>query len=318
MATIPAMQMRIAGERDLTTFVALFNTVWPNHHLGLAELQRELKLMPERQRMTIWLAELFGEAIGFARVYRLIGSFDPLKWYSEIGVLDPHRAKGIGTQIYNYVEGYLRNEGAASVTGRVSDEDPLSAGFFSKRGFIETKRDFEAALDLQSIDPQVLNHGRGTALDLRTVQEADSPKVRREWHALFEATRKDIPRDAAPTPFSYDEFHEIFLTDPEFLWNVSSFAFNGDKLVAMTYLYKAEREGVIFQALTAVDREYRGRGIARALKAFAARRALDSGFSTILTDNDSRNLAMISINDWMGFTRLPGMVTLRKDFGATA
>jgi len=308
------MQIRIAEEADLPTFVGLYNTIWPNHCLGVAGLQRELKLMPEKQRMTIWLAEIGGEAVGFARVYRLIGSFDPFRWYSEIGVLEQHRTKGFGTLIYNSVEGFLGTESAISVTGRVSDQDSPSARFFSKRGFIETKRDFEATLDLQSIDPAVFDHGRDTALELRTVHEADSPEVRRKWHSLFEATRKDIPRDDAPTPFSYDEFHEIFVTDPEFLWNVSSFAFDDERLVALTYLYKSEREGVIFQALTAVDREYRGSGIAKALKTFAARRALDAGFTTILTDNDSRNLAMISINDWMGFTRLPGMISLRKDF----
>jgi RimJ/RimL family protein N-acetyltransferase len=84
----------------------------------------------------------------------------------------------------------------------------------------------------------------------------------------------------------------------------------------MTYLYEAEREGTIFQALTAVDREYRCKGIAKAVKAFAIRRALDAGFTTIYTDNDSRNLAMISINERLGFQRLPGMITLRKELGA--
>lgn len=307
------MQIRIAEEADLSTFVGLFNTIWPNHHLGLAELERELKLMPEKQRMTIWLAELAGDTVGFARTYRLIGSFDPFKWFSELGVIESYRAKGFGARLYDHVERYLRGEEAGSVTGRVRDDDPASAGFFTRRGFIETKRDFEAALDLQSVDPDILDFGRDTALDIRTVHDADSPEVRRQWHSLFETTRRDIPRDDVPTPFSYDEFHEISVEDPEFLWHVSSFVFDCDQLVAMTYLYKSEREGVIFQALTAVDRKYRGRGIARALKSFAARRALDAGFRTILTDNDSRNLTMISINDWMGFSPLPGMVTLRKD-----
>lgn len=307
------MEIRAAEDSDLPTFVSLFNEVWPNHHLGLAELQRELTLVPERQRITIWLTEKGGEPIGFARIYRLIGSYDPLKWYAELGVLRPFRGKGVGTALYDHLERFLENEKAVVITGRVSDDDADSAQYFISRGFVETKRDFESILDLRTLDPTTLDSMTDRSLDIRTVQEADSEGVRCQWHSLFEATRKDIPRDDVPSPFSYEEFHEIFVVDPEFLWNVSSFVFDKDRLVAMTYLYNSERDGMAFQALTAVDREYRGKGIAKALKAFAAKRAIDAGYTKILTDNDARNLTMLSINERMGFRRLPGMLTLRKD-----
>jgi GNAT superfamily N-acetyltransferase len=272
--------------------------------------------MPERQRITIWLIEDAGQAIGFGRLYRNIGSYDPLKWFAEIGVLSPFRGKGFGTAMYDHIVQFLRAEGAKFLTGRTSDDDAGSKDYFIRRGFVETKRDFESSLDLTTLDTKTLGSFGSHSLDIKTVQVADSENVRRQWHRLFEETRRDIPRDDIPTPFSYEEFHEIFVNDPLFLWNVSSFVFDGGRLVAMTYLYEAEREGTIFQALTAVDREYRCKGIAKAVKAFAIRRALDAGFTTIYTDNDSRNLAMISINERLGFQRLPGMITLRKELGA--
>jgi GNAT superfamily N-acetyltransferase len=203
-----------------------------------------------------------------------------------------------------------------TIAGRACDDDPAAAQYFIRRGFVETKRDFESILDLRKLDPTVLEAMQNDALEIRTVQDADSEDVRRQWHALFESTRRDIPRDDLPTPFSYDEFHEIFVVDPEFLWNVSSFVFDKGRLVALTYLYNSERHGMAFQALTAVDREYRGRGIAKALKAFAAKRAIDAGYTEIWTDNDSRNLAMLAVNQQMGFVRMPGMITLSKDLAA--
>lgn len=91
-------------------------------------------------------------------------------------------------------------------------------------------------------------------------------------------------------------------------------AIAGDQPIGFSGLFRHIRERELDQWLTAVLAEYRGRGIAKALKAAGLRWALANGYQRIRTDNDSRNAPMLSINDALGFERLPSIVTLVKLF----
>lgn len=63
---------------------------------------------------------------------------------------------------------------------------------------------------------------------------------------------------------------------------------------------------------TAVRRDYRGRGIALALKLCTIAYAGAQGLSGIRTDNDSTNLAMWHINERLGFRRGLVWIVLRR------
>jgi GNAT superfamily N-acetyltransferase len=305
------MTIRPAEEGDLETFVRVFDQLWPNH-LGLAELRRDLELMPEKHRMS-GLAELEGEPIGVARLYRLIGAYHPQKWFGEMGILDAHRRMGFGKQLYGFLLDFLRNEDAIQLTGRARDDDVNALRFLTERGFKETKRDFESVLNLNELSPSQLDSLDNPTFDIRAAREADSEAFHHQWHELFEVVRNDIPRDEPATPFTFEEFSEIFLVDEEFLWDVSMFAFDGDKLIGFTLIYEMDKRGVLFQALTAVHRDYRGKGLAKALKARAMRRAIEMGFTEVHCDNDTRNAPMIRINERLGYKSKPGMIAMRKD-----
>ncbi|MDQ2986504.1 MAG: GNAT family N-acetyltransferase [Armatimonadota bacterium] len=307
------MDIRQANETDLPTFVEVFSKLWPNH-LGLAELRRDLELMPEKQRMTMFMAEIDGEPVGVSRFYRLLGAYHPQKWFGELGILPDHRGNGLGTQLYDHAIAFLKEQDAIQVTGRANDDDEKALQFLKNRGFVETKRDFESVLKLSEINPDVLVSMDNPNFDIRTAQQADSERFRHQWHQLFETVRKDIPRDEPPTPFTFEEFGEIFFNDKEFLWDVSMFAFEGEELIGLTYVYEMDNRGVLFQGLTAAHRDYRGRGLAKALKTRAMRRALEKGFLEVHADNDTRNTAMIAINNRLGYQNKPGMISLRKLF----
>jgi GNAT superfamily N-acetyltransferase len=365
-----AMEIRLARIDELEEFVGVFDQLWPNH-LGLSELRRDLELMPEKQRMSLWFAVLNGEnrrdgdstlnsdrnrrdgedtlgsdrnrrdgedtlgdstlgsdrnrrdgdstlTIGIARLYRLIGEFHPEKWFTEFGILPEHRGKGYGRQLYDHLIYHLSDEKAIEVKGRVRDDDPYSIGFLERRGFYETKRDFESVLNLSELSGDLLDELDNGTFDIRTAKEADCERFRHQWHELFEEARKDIPRDDSPTSFTFDEFAEIFFVDEEFMWDVSMFAFDGDRMTGFTLLYGMDDRGVLFQALTGVDKEYRGRGIAKAIKARAMRRAKEKGVTEVHCDNDTRTAPMIHINELLGYKSKPGMIAMRKDLRTDA
>lgn len=62
-----------------------------------------------------------------------------------------------------------------------------------------------------------------------------------------------------------------------------------------------------------MKREYRGRGIATALKVRTVEYARGRGYRQIRTENEIHNAPMIAINDRFGFQRQPVWITFWKD-----
>jgi mycothiol synthase len=84
-----------------------------------------------------------------------------------------------------------------------------------------------------------------------------------------------------------------------------------DKLIAYSYL-SYPQVGFVTTGYTATAREWRGQGVARAVKLESAAQAMSLGVDRIRTDNDLENLAIIHINEAMGYQAFPGLVTHMK------
>lgn len=89
---------------------------------------------------------------------------------------------------------------------------------------------------------------------------------------------------------------------PEFI----GIAADGERIVGFTTMYTTTVPGLFDIGFTGVDREYRGRGVALALKVRGAQVAMRFGATALRTGNDSRNAAMLAVNQKLGYVRLPG------------
>jgi mycothiol synthase len=309
--------IRTGGIPDFPAICDLWNSVWPHHHRGVQELLRDQEVLQPDCRPTFWLAEWDGSLVGFAEANRDIASYHPLKWSFGVSVLRDHRGRGIGTELYQTMHKHMESEGLISAMTRISDVDSTSIQFAEKRGYAEVKRDFESELDLAALDLELLKSMAETEVEVKSMAEIDSPDFRRELHEVFEIVRVDTPRVEPPTPLPFDQFELLVLQDPDFLAEGTQIALVDGRIVGFTGIYRAEIEGQLFQWLTAVKREQRGKRVAQALKAKAAQWAIANGYRTVRTDNDTRNAPMLAINDKLGFRRLPGMITFAKRFGSS-
>ncbi len=66
--------------------------------------------------------------------------------------------------------------------------------------------------------------------------------------------------------------------------------------------------------ITGVERAYRGRHIALALKLLGIRYAKARGALTIRTNNDSQNVPMLAVNRKLGYRPEPGIYRLIRQF----
>ncbi len=76
-----------------------------------------------------------------------------------------------------------------------------------------------------------------------------------------------------------------------------------------------EQPGVLFQGFTGILREYRGKGVAMALKMLTVKYARTHEYREIRTGNNTRNRPMLRINEAMGFVKQPVWIEFEKRLG---
>ncbi len=315
------MTVRDFKRDDLPAICEAWNETWP--HIGREpdDVVRDIERLEERFHPHFLVAERDGAFLGFAEALRPIGSFHPQRWTIHLVVLAPHRRQGVGTALYQAAADYIAPYDPIRITTSLHEEDEDAQRFAKKRNFVEHKRDFESRLPLDVVDQAVLEavEARGllAGITLASLKEVDSIAMRRAFHQLFEEVRKDVPRSEPPTPMAFEFFDDEVLGDPSFMPEGTFLALDSTgEPIGFCGVFRSVRDGCVEQWLTATRRDWRGQGLAAALKVRGIRWAMANGVQTILTDNDTRNTHMLAINDRLGFQRQGAILTVVKDVTA--
>ncbi len=309
------LEIRPFTRGDLSGIVDLWNIVRPNQQRTLDEAESDMDTLEPEFQTGFFVTELEDKIVGVAEIYRHPGMYHPHKFFGNIFVHPKHQKKGIGTALYQSTLEFLTALEAISFRSQIAESDAHSLQFATTRGFSESKRDFESLLTVNSFDfSRFAGLENVEGVEFHTAKELDSTVFRQALFDCFTATRADVPRSQAASPISLEFFQEQVLGDEYFLWDGTQIALDPktDTILGFSGVYQGAREGWMDQWLTATRREARGRGIALALKLRVTKYALEQGYSTIRTDNDTRNAPMLAINDKLGFVRQPALISVVK------
>lgn len=138
----------------------------------------------------------------------------------------------------------------------------------------------------------------------------DSEKLRK-LHELDWLTRRDIPTSVPVVQESLEDFVRR-TNGPDRPADRYWVALDGDRPVALSYLRFPPVRGTIWTGYTCSHADYRGRGIARAVKLQSLAQAVELGVPLVMTDNDAENAPMLHINERLGYVRRPGFVEHHK------
>lgn len=231
-------------------------------------------------------------------------------FYVRVIVAPEARGRGLGTQMHADLLRAVREYGATHLNSNVRDNDAKSLEFARKRGYEIEHHSFESCLDLTDFDEHRFDDltARLHAEGFRFFSLAEAGLTEENKHKLYEVNRDsglDNPGNDGIFPdyyaFSKDVFEASwFRADTQIL------AAHADRWVGLSAIgiYSANRHA--YNAFTGVLREYRGRGLAQALKLQTILLAKKQGMRYIRTNNDSENAAMLAVNRKLGYKPEPG------------
>ncbi len=262
-----------------------------------------------------------GQIVAYSVVVREARNVQFQRFYIGITVDETYRRQGIGTQMFDDAKAFATENGARELSSETLDNDADSLRFAEKRGYHIHTHSFASHLDLTGFDEKPYVHSilRAEASGIRfstLAAEGNTPEVQFKLYTLNNQTAQDNPAADKREPFPTFEIfqHQVFNAD-WFNPNGQFLAIDGDKYVGLGAV--ALDGGIAYSAFTGVDKNYRGRGIAQTLKLLTIRYAIANGASALLTDNDSKNAAMLRVNRKFGFQPQVGTYGLRSKQNAS-
>jgi GNAT superfamily N-acetyltransferase len=244
-----------------------------------------------------------GQIIGYGAAYRAPW-VDPGQIGSVFCVHPDFRGQGVGKMILSHIEDWANEHQATVLSSIVMDWIDDSLPFVKQRGFTLDAHVFELELDVNQFDStkyadfveQVINSG----IQFVTLADLSGEESENKLYELHVETSKDNPGQYGSLP-PFAEWRKEFLPEDISRNDWVFIAVDGNRYVGVTQLFNTENAGVVYTNYTGVQAEYRGRGIAKALKLQAINAAVKEGAHTMTTDSEESNAPMQYINRSLGY-----------------
>jgi GNAT superfamily N-acetyltransferase len=239
-----------------------------------------------------------------------------------VSVARDHRGKGLGSSLLAAIVDEAIRRKAPRLLSGASASHPESVEWAAKRGFREIGRRIEAYVELDRFDPTGFSTRAEdlarSGITFRSIAEIldgqDDGSRERFIRALYDAEGEvwdDVPW-ATPTPhWPFERFRHMGFESGQMIAEASVVAYDGERIAALTTTGKRRsQDGDTW--ITGVARDYRGRGLATAIKVEALSRAKAKGLRAMFTTNDEPNKAMRQVNAKLGYKPLPAYIQLEK------
>jgi GNAT superfamily N-acetyltransferase len=313
-----AFRVRRFADPDLAACLAISNAIDVAHPVGLTEAQRNYESWnAERYYRRRLVAEGEGEGVvGWGEIAHNPWQFHPRKYDLHMEVHPRHRRQGIGDQLLGQLLAHLRTRDALLVRAIATEDDPETVGFLTHRGFREVWRNLASRLDLAQFDPREFasaserTEKQGVVITTLAAEIEHDPAVLREYYELAAIGDRDQPQLDPVTPPDFEEYVANVINGPNALLESWFVARAGRRLVGLSTLELLDGSpGELEAGYTAVHPDYRGRGIAIALKLKTIDFAREHSYRYINTDSNAVNERMLNINAALGFQPQPARVT---------
>jgi GNAT superfamily N-acetyltransferase len=235
----------------------------------------------------------------------------PGRFWFKVIVVPEVRGQGFGSQMYEDALCIAREHGATHLESTIRDDDPIAKRFVEKRGFKILSHLFESTLDLASFDEHRFDElfTRVHAEGFHFFSLAEAGVTEENKHRLYDINRSASLDDPGSTG-NFPDFYAFSKNVFDAAWfraDTQILAAHEDDWVGLSAIGIYKEDNHAYNAFTGVLREYRGRGLAQALKLQTILLAQREGMRYIRTHTDSQNVPMLTINRKLGYKPEPGV-----------
>ncbi len=263
-----------------------------------------------------------GELLGFNWATR--SRFDPEQAYFYVIVRPERRGQGAGSRLYADVEQAARAEQIKQLRIDIRDTCPGCRAFADRRGFSEQSHLIGMTLDLEAFDDrpydEIIARLQAEGFQFTSMEAlGNTEEAQRKLYALNDsASAETLGSDGEHPWLSFEDFQKKVC---QANWYIPAGQMvvidtsNGD-WAAMSAITRFEGTDYAYNLFTGVDRRYRGRKLAQAVKVLALRYARQAlGVSTVRTHHNTHNAPMIAIDVKLGYVQTPGKYMMEKNLG---
>jgi mycothiol synthase len=310
------MKIHEFTDNDYDVIADIRNACFPDSPGTAEEQRRRDKSLDPKCRQARWVIETDGNIVAWGDYFQHSVAYHPRKFAFSIHVHPDHRGRGIGTTLYNHILRALEPFDPLSVGMFLREDHERGVWFLSKRGFHQKLRNRMSTLDIATFDFTRFNGAeekvRAQGIEILPLPRLQTdPDYERKLYELSCAIERDIPSISEVTDSPFDVWLENQLHSSHILPGGYFVAVDGDRFVGISNVCRVT-DDMVTPDQTGVDREYRRRGIALALKIAVNRWCVENYIKTIRTYNEEANTGMLAINDMLGFVAGPASVWFEK------
>jgi GNAT superfamily N-acetyltransferase len=233
-------------------------------------------------------------------------------------VPESDQSNGLLATMWNWIAEQAIEDGARVLHAYAADDEPEVVKTLGELGYKLDRREKVWQLDLTQHGRRLLAEAKAARakmkdedIELIPLSEWSGLETLKKLHALNERTLQDVPTSVPILAQSFANFQER-MRAPDLPHDRLWIARHGDRAVALSFLRFPPVRGNVWTGYTCSHPDYRGRGIARAVKLQSLGQAVELGIPFVRTDNDSENAPMLHINETLGYDPRPGFNSFEK------
>lgn len=304
------MQIRHYHSTDLAARTRLVNRCLPDYPRTAAVLEHWDRRRPAANFRHHLVGEVGGEIVAEADLDSCGWCADPGVFILDILVDPDHRSKGYAGKLWEAACEQLARLRWTRLLGGALADNNVAVDWLERLGFTIDETELTSRLELEGYRrpadyDQVLERFHEQGFVVKTYGEISDPDKERKLWELTEDSCEDMPGSLEYRRRSLEEWRRSSMSPARDI-DTTLVALDGDEFIGLTELsFKGGRQAPAEIDCTGTRREYRGRGVATALKYLSVEWAVNNGVTAIYTVNTQGNDGILKINRKLGFQPRP-------------